>query len=423
MATPKLTHGLALFLALTLAFPLVHAAKSRPDQLVDAARDGNIEAVRSLLDEGLAVKGDLADNAVMTAARFGRMEIVEELLSRKLTPSSKHEEELFLISAFKGRELILLSLLKDGVKLDSNLDARYYPSGRVGGRSLLEAARNGHALAVELLLKEKVSTETINESGHYLSPEQRHNQGRGSGWMRPISANPSEDCKGDTPLIAAARRRSPQVVELLLKNGAKVGARNDSGITALMAAAVESEDLATLKLLLANGADSAERDRHGRNAAACAREHLEEVRKRIAEASKRSSNSEGSQHWLREEEQREIRFTAVVEFLTQAAAEKGDPKKLGAPQPAAKPGPKFTLPCNVTCNRHLDAYSDEACTKIAGRFDPPARLELMELLDASNAYRARVQQPDGKDLTVYCKKGDAEEACTPDEPKTDPPSH
>ena len=62
------------------------------------------------------------------------------------------------------------------------------------------------------------------------------------------------DCDGDTALMLAAQRGHIELVNLLLKNGADVDARNLNGETVMMRAA-ENDRVAMVKILLAHHAD------------------------------------------------------------------------------------------------------------------------------------------------------------------------
>ena len=73
----------------------------------------------------------------------------------------------------------------------------------------------------------------------------------------------ARDQSGDTPLMAAALNGSVAVLELLTKAGADVNATNQAGATALLRAAISEQKV---RLLVANGADVKARSHTGNDA-------------------------------------------------------------------------------------------------------------------------------------------------------------
>jgi ankyrin repeat protein len=381
-------HMLISVVILVVGASLSVQAKTKSEQLVEAAQAGDLAAVKDLLAQGLVVKGDLADKAVMTAAEFGHLDIVEELMSRKILPQRNLRDELFLIAVFKGNQAVATALIEGGVRLESNVKNRFFSSGRLGGVALLTAANNQQDAMVHFLLDYKVNPNTANDSGRYVGDVYRDWQGM----TKPIYSKPGEEYVDDTPLIAAARVSSSEVIKILLENGANVNAHNKAGVTALMVATQEGNytKLDTVKLLIEMGANVAERDRRGRSALDYARDKLEQRKKGCVkdEAAAREK---------------------VIEWLTQAAEGKG--KKPQPVAPAGTEGAKLKLPVKVQCEQEIEAFADETLTQPSGLFKPPAQLELVELLEKSGSYRVIFRQEDGKEMTVYCRKKDIEERC------------
>lgn len=79
----------------------------------------------------------------------------------------------------------------------------------------------------------------------------------------PLEARNGEHA---TPLMTAAQKRSAVVVDLLVEAGAKVGARDRQGRTALMYAAAYNRDAAVVDILLRSGAQIDRGDRDGMTA-------------------------------------------------------------------------------------------------------------------------------------------------------------
>jgi ankyrin repeat protein len=88
---------------------------------------------------------------------------------------------------------------------------------------------------------------------------------------------------GYTPLMLAATAGSMETVDLLLKHGAKVNAKNSGGITALMIVAANNESkIATA--LLAAGADAAAKSDDGRTALSIAQSNNSDALVKLLQA-------------------------------------------------------------------------------------------------------------------------------------------
>jgi ankyrin repeat protein len=408
-----LRHSCRLVVALTILgmVTLLHA-KSRNDDLVDAARGGNLNTVKSLLDQGLAIKGNLSDQAILAAAEFGKMDVVEEFFSRKILPRRNIQDELFLIAVFKGNQSIATALMDDGLRLDSSVKNRFFPGGRLGGRALLTAAHANQDAMVQLLLDFKVDPNTSNDTGHLMHDVWHDQQGP----ARPIGSNANDEEIDDTPLIGAARSCAAKAIKVLLDAGANIHARNKAGVTALMAAASPRYGMSpeVVELLLKGGANPMDRDRHGRDALDFAKERLERANKEFKEMDDRINSQKNTPSDRQKEhldwKRRDIQTAEkVVEQLKAVTADKD--KKPGIAAPAEPAGRKFDLPAKVHCKQQIEAFSDENCTQAAGMFNPPVELELVQFLEKSAAYQVGFRQPDGKEIKVYCRKKDIEYNC------------
>ena len=93
---------------------------------------------------------------------------------------------------------------------------------------------------------------------------------------RGIDVNLTGASDGSTPLLLAARYRSPRSVDALLRAGAQLSVCDVKGNTALHKAAANPNE-STLQLLLSRGADPCVRDAHGRSPLACALLHANEA--------------------------------------------------------------------------------------------------------------------------------------------------
>jgi ankyrin repeat protein len=190
-------------------------------QLHSAASAGQLVVARFLLENGAEV--DAHDNYGNTplhnAAQNGHKAMVELLLSHKADPqalNNKKQTPLHL-AAYRGFRSVVEALLAGGADpniLDADGDTPLHKSVAAGQKSI-----------AELLIAHKAN---VNAKGE-------------RGW---------------TPLHTAAVYDRPAVAALLIAQGAEVNARTRSGQTPLAAAVANDKDqLAVVKLLLANKAD------------------------------------------------------------------------------------------------------------------------------------------------------------------------
>jgi len=140
-------------------------------ELVDAAADGNVELVRSLLDRGADIDSRHPESnvtALMRAAEKNYSEILKILLDRGANldlQDSKRRTALFLATAEDYKEIVAL-LLEKGADHSTR-------DGITGGTALMEAAANGYEEIVKLLLKEGADPNILDNDGatalHYAA--------------------------------------------------------------------------------------------------------------------------------------------------------------------------------------------------------------------------------------------------------------
>jgi len=140
-------------------------------ELVDAAADGNVELVRSLLDRGADIDSRHPDSnvtALIRAAETKNSEVLKILLDRGANldlQDSKGRTALFLATAEDYKEIVAL-LLEKGAD-HSTRDGIY------GGTALMEAAANGYEEIVKLLLKKGADPNILDNDGatalHYAA--------------------------------------------------------------------------------------------------------------------------------------------------------------------------------------------------------------------------------------------------------------
>ena len=244
-ACPRLACTL---LSICLAYAGVAGAAETPP-LVDAARDGDTAAVRSLLDQGARV--DVAEGDGTTALHWASyrddVQTVRLLLDAGADVNATNDLRVTPLwtASQNGSAALVRTLIEAGANPNAALLA--------GETPLMVAARSGAPDVVELLLTHGAEADA-----------------RGA--------------RGQTALMWAVAQHHPAVVEVLLAHGADVFARSDvwgqvmaapphglpeynreiphGGNTALMFAA-RVGDVASARRLIAAGADVDDTDAWG----------------------------------------------------------------------------------------------------------------------------------------------------------------
>jgi ankyrin repeat protein len=176
------------------------ASLSPQGALVDAAKRGDLNAVKAWLDRGVPIGGlnSSGASALGEAAESGRTAVVQLLLSRGADPEAWDQ---FL-----------------------------------AGTALAHAAAGGSATVARILL------------AHGARVDER----TGSGRLPDV-----------TPLMLAASNGNVEVAKLLIARRADVNAHDKDGLTALMACASKEGSAEFVRLLLAHGAKVDARNRYG----------------------------------------------------------------------------------------------------------------------------------------------------------------
>ena len=171
-------------------------------QLIEAVKEGNVAAVRALLESGADVNAQLAGDwtTLMHAARAGHVEVVRLLIEKGANVNAQypHNWTALMHAANYGHVEVVRVLLASGADVNTqNAD---------GSKALMIAAKNGHAEVVRALLAggADVNSQTAN---------------------------------GSTALMYAAQNERIEVVKVLLDSNADVNEQNAHGWTALMNAA------------------------------------------------------------------------------------------------------------------------------------------------------------------------------------------
>lgn len=231
-----------LVATLVLATPAFTHGAGGEAAIAEAARQGDVKAVRALVAKRVDVNaaGPDGTTALHWAARADSVEMVRLLISRgaDVRVANRYGITPMWQAALNGNAEIVEALATAGAPADVTL-----PSGET---PLLIASRTGRVDAVRALIT------------HGANP------------------NRAENVFGQTPLMLAAAENNAEVVRLLLSSGATVGARTllrkgktfalsnpyTGGFTALMYAARHGSMDAT-RVLLDAGANINEQDPEG----------------------------------------------------------------------------------------------------------------------------------------------------------------
>jgi ankyrin repeat protein len=263
-------------------------------QLLQAANQGDINTVHSLLKEGanIDVKDQRGSTPLIIASEHGDAAMLKLLLASSANPSirNKYEETALTVAARSFNPDITELLLEKT------------PDTKEKNESLLVAAHGGPAIreiidagAAPKLAEDQASpppelpwvkiVRLLVESGADL--ETRDAEGD-TPLMQAASYGQTETFKfllargarinvrekrGMTPLIAAAcacavatMNSTYDIMKILVEKGANVNARAHDGTTSLMLAAGSPDGAPTVKLLLSRGADPMAKDNQGRTA-------------------------------------------------------------------------------------------------------------------------------------------------------------
>ncbi len=210
---------LAAFLGASLGASAAFAASA--PALVDAAKEGDLTAVRSLLRAGADPNAAAPDGstAVHWAAHGDNLQMLDALLDAGAKPD--------IVTRYRVAPLMLAAQNGNAALIDRLLDAGASPDtvSEEGQTALMTAARNGTLDAVRALLR------------------------------RGAKVNLAESFRGQTALMFAAGEGNTAAVELLQEFGAQTNARSKGGYTPLLFA-VRNNRYETAKYLLEHGANA-----------------------------------------------------------------------------------------------------------------------------------------------------------------------
>jgi len=208
------------YIVIALFGGLLGGQSSAAPALVDAARSGDLHAVRTLLAEGADVDAAAADGstALHWAVETHAAEIVAALLDAGADPTvaTRNRVTPLSLAAHTGDAAMIARLLDAGADPNERSEEGQTP--------LMLAARNGRPDAVRLLIE------------------------------RGADVNAAEAFRGQTALMWAAGAGNADAIRVLAEHGADLDARSSGGFTALLFAVREAR-LDAVDALIELGAD------------------------------------------------------------------------------------------------------------------------------------------------------------------------
>ena len=229
---------MSLFSHIRVAFTGVKNA-----QLIQAAKDGNLPTVQTLLAEGANInaKDNHGQTALFMAAFGGHTEIVKLLLGKGADVNAKDNDGAtgLMIAALSGRTEIVKLLLEKGADINAKTtDGKWTALGL--------AKSKGHSDIVRLLEKAGDKAPLPARAAETGVSDKKD--------ITPIDSTKTGVSDKNAQLIQAAKNGNLPAVKTLIANGADVNARDKNGVP-ILHWAVDNVYTELFKLLLEKGAD------------------------------------------------------------------------------------------------------------------------------------------------------------------------
>jgi len=208
------------------------------------------------------------------AAKAGNLETVRLLLQSGVLPNSLDRDGRtpLMCASSAGNLEVMKFLLKNGADIHARQSSVNIIPPPID-TALMYAAKNGRSLATQLLLEHG---SRVNEKGGYnftalvyAVKEGRRHQSEYPATVQILlknGANPNVRVKDRlqlTPLMLAIKNGNNEIARILLDGGANPNTSSTEGETSLMIA-VKKRDIETVQLLLDNEADLSLKDKQGR---------------------------------------------------------------------------------------------------------------------------------------------------------------
>lgn len=241
------------------------SAKDRDQQMISAAKKGDVARVENLLTQGADVNareknGQLTlrrCTALMWASYNGHMPVVAMLLAygADVAAGDDNQRTALIMAAERGHQDIAQRLLVAGADIRA--------VSKQKDTVLIAAARGGHETTVKWLLEKGVAVDSANDMGKtaLMAAALRGHTGTVKALLTGGARVDVVDAMGNNALILAGTGvlykggGSAETVRLLLAHGADVNSSNNDGLTALIKAASRG-NTSVVKELLSAGADT-----------------------------------------------------------------------------------------------------------------------------------------------------------------------
>ncbi|UCK58910.1 hypothetical protein AFCA_001744 [Aspergillus flavus] len=202
-----------------------------------ASEEGNLEIVRTLLEQGADVT--MADidgwTPIYTASHNGHTQVVRLLIENGSNVNTSESGGWTPVNTacYQGHVETVKLLLKSGADI--------YTATNKGITPLYAAAYNGYTRIVELLLEHGADTSTANNGR--MSPLYAASAGGHIEVVKLLLKWGADidyaNKYGDTPLSASSSKGHPAVSKLLVETGADIEAKNNFGRTPLHLASLD----------------------------------------------------------------------------------------------------------------------------------------------------------------------------------------
>ena len=226
--------------------------------LVVAAKEGNSDAVRLLLQSGAEVNATNRSNftALMVAVQFGHIDVFKLLIEAGADFHEMETQTMLLHEAVHSGNTAMVEMLLS-LKFDVNA------AKKDGQTPLMTAAREGHVGVFTLLLEKKAAIDAPDYHDHTLLmyAVRGHNEAIVQKLLRlGVDVN-AVNTDGMTALMIAVdnrpcdrENRFLDIIQILLNHGAQVNLRGKKVENATVRA-IKQDDIPALELLLAYGGE------------------------------------------------------------------------------------------------------------------------------------------------------------------------
>ena len=240
------------------------------EDLVSAAKDGNIASVKSLIDRGADInaKSEKGETALMNAA-INNIESVEILLTHGAKINEKDKDGNTALAWAIDRNYQYLNNQVPIVKLLIAQGADVNARSNNGTNVLTIASYKGNTDIVKLLIARGADVNAKNKKGETALMNAAINNIESVEILLTHGAKINEKDKDGNTALAWAIDRNYQylnnqvpIVKLLIAQGADVNARSNNGTSVLTIASYEG-NTDIVKLLIARGADVNAKNKQG----------------------------------------------------------------------------------------------------------------------------------------------------------------